>query len=124
MVYVLNRFATDDVHKAMQVTHASSGASAVPCFYSEVGARNMAIIGKGGNSKATWSDLEVEMSAPCDAVIQRVYCSKAPTGRCFCCQYIVNLHEEIHSGRKHTEEETSKVKLCKKFQQNTKRRGD
>lgn len=69
----------------------------VPSFYSGVDEGEMMIMGQGGSNAASWGDLEVEMSARCEPLIQRVYYSSASTGRCFYCQYIVNLHEKVYS---------------------------
>jgi hypothetical protein len=123
IAYMSSNLREGDVHKGMQMIYASPGLKAFPCFYRDTKRGEMAVVGKGGSCRTAWNDLEVEMSALCDTVAQRVYCSSAPTGRCFCCQYIINLHEQIHSGHKGGAEETFKVRLCKKFQQNTKRKG-
>lgn len=125
IVYVSNRSETDSAHRSMQAVQTSSPADlrVLPCFYSSALGGEMIVVGAGGTHGLRWNDLEVEMSALCEPVVQRVYCARAPTSRCFCCQYMLNLHNEIHGGGEALQESTCKVRLHKKFWQNVKRRG-
>lgn len=107
--------------KVMHMLHTGSRSvtRVLPCFYPKPRDEAMMIMGQGGSSRVLWDDLEVGMEALCDPVVQRIYCSRAPSGRCYCCQYMVNLHQEIHSGNDIIEEEPVKLRLSKKFWQKT-----
>jgi hypothetical protein len=89
----------------------------MPFFYTNPAAPTSLLISQGVNTSVQGDDQKVEIAALCETTICRVYQSKASTGRCFCCQYIVNLHDKI-SGKSTPEEQLfQKLKLEKKFQQ-------
>lgn len=97
----------------------SSGLRYMPAFHTNNNADGVVAMGRGGTGSIRGVDLRVGALALCRPVTYRVYSSRSPSGRCFCCQYIVNVHQEIHRGDKPRKEVWSTVELTEKFHQNT-----
>lgn len=121
-VYMPGESCEKDAYTKIRMVQADSRCvtRVLPCFYGGSGTTQMMVMGRGGTDEVSWRDLEVGMAALCEPVIDRTYCSSTPTGRCFCCQYMVNLHEEVHTGGRPVKEKASKLRLCDKFWQKTK----
>lgn len=125
-VYTSRSRAQDESSGGMQALQMSLGCvtRVLPCFYQGQEGYSMVVMGQGGTDRVPWDDLEVDMAALCDPVVQRIYCSRMPSGRCYCCQYMLNLHQEVHSEGKPLIESSTKLRLSKKFWQNTKSKDD
>jgi len=120
-IHVSSENPSTSEHRVSRVirTDLSSARRVLPCFYRRSGGEEMIVMGRGGMGRISWDDLWVGMAALCESTVRRIYCSGTPNGRCFCCQYVVNLHEEVHSERTIPAEGTIKLRLSRKFWQNT-----
>lgn len=92
----------------------------LPFFYTSHSSPTIAVTGKGFNATTHGDDLKVELLALSRLAAGRVYGSRASTGRCFCCQYIINLHERSHSEVVHQGHKRLTLRLEKGFQQRMK----
>lgn len=119
-VYSKGSARRDDGHVKMQTLQINSKSKVrvLPFFYPLPQTNPMMVMGQGGADRVSWNDLEVDMAALCDPVVQRVYCSRMPSARCYCCQYLVNLHREVHADDGCPAERLSRLRLSKKFWQN------
>lgn len=89
----------------------------LPFMYTSHESPTVAVMGEGFSGGICGDDLKVELMALSQLAISRVYRSRASTGRCFCCQYIVNAHGRLHTDAKAKETDRKTLRLEKKFQQ-------
>lgn len=66
-------------------------------------------------SNFDWVDAVALSTLP----VRRVHAAISSSGRCFCCQYLVNLHRALHSPGGKLREERIRIELEPRFWQNT-----
>lgn len=93
----------------------------LPFFYTSHRSPTVAVMGRGFSTAMRGDDLKVELLALSRLAISRVYGSRASTGRCFCCQYIVNLHNKYHQEEPDSQDRKLTLRLEKGFQQRMRR---
>lgn len=113
----VNRDTTD--FKPMVPSGERKNLRVLPFFYCSAESPSMVVMGSGGASMSCGDDLAVELTALSRTIVDRAYCSTTSSGKCFCCQYICNIHSERHS-RRHGSRLTLKLKLTEQFWQKTK----
>lgn len=91
----------------------------MPFFYTSLEHPTSAVMGKGFVPGVHRDDLAVELATLSKLPLSRVYSSKSSAGRCFCCQYLVNLHSRMHAKSSDTEHERIVLQLTPEFQQRT-----
>lgn len=89
----------------------------LPFFYTSSASPTVAVIGRGFSAAMCGDDLKVELLALSRLSINRVYRSRSSTGRCFCCQYIVNLYNKLHGAEVRKEGGNISLGLEKSFRQ-------
>lgn len=94
---------------------------AAPLFYLPNGPVSMFVMGAGAGDCVSWDDLKVELEAQCRLITQRVHRSVASTGRCFCCQYSLNLARKLSQPQELEVLRPLKVLLAPKFHQDVAR---
>jgi hypothetical protein len=92
----------------------------LPFFYSSKSSPVAVVMGTGGTTGVCKADLAVEMYALSRSVVDRAYSSTTSTGRCFCCQYLDNIHSTFHSSVATSSNVTHRLTLSKQFRQRTK----
>lgn len=93
----------------------------LPFFYCDSEPLSFVVMGTGGVSGFCRDDLTVEAAALSRLLANRAYSSVASTGRCFCCEYMTNLHAEFHKKGRNNTTETHRLKLSRQFWQITKK---
>jgi hypothetical protein len=89
----------------------------LPFFYTSHRSPTVAVMGKGFSTTMRGDDLKVELLALSRLAISRVYGSRASTGRCFCCQYMINLHKQYHLEESSNRDKRLTLRLERGFQQ-------
>jgi len=86
----------------------------VPFFYTGVDRPTCVVVNKGVPTMVPGDDLSVELMALSRLPIHRVHRTGVSSGRCFCCQYLINLHSRA-SGEARQGEAVQTVRLEKEF---------
>lgn len=100
--------------------HGSSTSNTIrvlPFFYTTPSSPTIAVMGRGFSTHMCGDDLKVELLALSRLSINRVYRSRASTGRCFCCQYLINIHDKLHVHEGHKENHSISLRLEPSFRQ-------
>lgn len=67
----------------------------MPMFYSDRDKQTVVVIFDGPPDRFSRIDLGVDYQARSRTIIDRVYDTSSSNGRCFCCQYMVNLRRRV-----------------------------
>lgn len=89
----------------------------MPFFYTRMEDPTVLLFNTGFNTKIYSDDLKVDAVALSRPVVSRVYMSRSSENRCFCCQYIWNVHSMIRGSEALQTKESVSLRLSRKFRQ-------
>lgn len=99
------------------VSRGEQKITVMPMFYTDRGKQTIVAVFNGPPDRFRHIDLGVDYQARSRAVIDRVYDTSCSSGRCFCCQYMINLHRRTQ-GRLPERVGAQRLELSQMFIQN------
>lgn len=95
-----------------------AGGRLVPFFNTSLISPRVVVCGQGFDAGNRGGDPEVDAIALSALPLRRVHTAVSSSGRCFCCQYIVNLHRALHRPEAKSNGERLELELEPRFWQN------
>jgi hypothetical protein len=100
---------------------SSNGEIIIPFLYTSSSTPSIVVVNTGVPTMMSCNDLKVEMTALSKLPIYRVHRTGVSTGRCFCCQYLLQAYKRL-TDTEQGPQIFCPVKLSKEFFQEMKKR--